>query len=76
MRSSMERASAKSVARIRKLSKTIIVHSSKSAETVRTMACKIPEAGPTPSGRNFGLKRPHCVETENRLQLKSSIGIW
>ena len=68
--------SANSVARTRKFSKMAIVHSSRSARTVWTVACKIPEAGPTPSGRIFGLKRPQCVEKEIRSQLKSSIGIW
>ena len=52
-----------------------IVQSSKSSKMRRTIDWRIPEAGPTPSGRNLGRNRPHGVETDRRLELKSSIGI-
>ena len=53
-----------SEAKTRKLSKMTIIHSSKSAKMRRTMDWRMPDAGPTPSGRNLGRKSPHGVDTE------------
>ena len=36
----------------------------------------MPEAGPTPSGRNFGRTRPHGVCTDKRFDDASESGIW
>ena len=54
-----------SLARIRKLSKTQIVHSSKSSNIFLIDECKMLVAGVTPSGKNSGLTHPHGVRTDN-----------
>ena len=60
----------------RKLSTITKIQSSKSAKMRRTKDCRMPDAGPTHSGRNLSRNSPQDVDTESRFELKSSIGIW
>ena len=60
---------------MRKLSKMTIIQVSKSEKTRRTIDWRMPEAGPTPSGKNLGRNRPQGVDTDSRLELSRSIGI-
>ena len=59
-----------------KLSKIAIVHDSKSLEISITHFCRIPDAGPTPSGTNIGRTSPQGVCIESLLDVCSDIGIW
>ena len=60
---------------MKKLSKITIIQSVKSVKIRRTVDCRMTDAGPTPSGRNFGRNSLDGVDTDRRLELKSSIGI-
>ena len=52
-----------------------IVQASNSEKMRRTIDWRMPEAGPTSSGKNLGRKRPQGVDTDSRFELYRFIGI-